>query len=577
MADMFDMDDTSSIVVDDEQIYWTKVYDLFEANYRSTMCTSDVSTSKRKIHIDNCEFDVSHVHEPQMKWCVILFLDAVVHIAMNNTVTSRQQACIDRRQFNQHRVLQQSMDDAMMIDVLPTDVVPAMSAPELPEHNIKNSSSSSLFSEGAATLGPSIAASLSSNNDDDSVQSSINASTHSRVSPVSDIVGGGGGGGGGEKKAPPTLHEEKPLGNSFSKKGDTWSYRTWLNCWGSFEQLTVCLEYFAGSGKSASRHQLAGQSLAQQLQSVPVFHGGGGGANSGGSSDGGNATRPATFAEVFSYVKMFALRRGPLTRRNSASAAAAAGGSSSSSSSSSSSASAAKREELPTRRSSRTHERKHKASSSDDGSLPHRSSHSRSSSQSASGGETHPFEYEHLDEAMSDGSDDDDFVPTMASSKRLRAAKMGPSNSSSGGGEGGGISMIDKRTTTRGISKRQKPLPSSSSMQQSSGRSERMHLSSPYSAVPGGSSATSSSSGFGDDNFSMNVHPPCREDSYSTSGLSQIEAPDTLMSQFSYQNEVIRPLSPHPYLPTFILILLTNPNKPSHTHAGCFIGTWCDV
>ena len=575
-----DTEDKSMIVVDEEQIYWTKVYDLFETNYRSAMCTSETTTTKRKIHIDNCEFDVSHVHEPQMKWCPILFLDAVVHIARNVIVSSRQQACIDRRQFNQHRILRQSIEDAMVVDILPAMLAPS----ELPdEQNIGVSSSSSIFREGAA-IGTGIAASSSSNYDDDSVHSSINVSTHSRASPISEIIGSF------DERKPPSaaiVHEEKPLGNYFSKRGDTWSYRTWLSCWGSFDQLTACLDHFAGTGKSAAKHQLAGQSMVQQLQSIPfVSHSGSGSAdgasasasaagastgNSGSDSASGaggedhtssHVSRPSTFAEVFSYVKMSAQRAGTTARRNSASAAAAAA------SAVSSLASSAKAEELPTRRSNRTQERKHKTSRSY-GSLSHSSIHSNSSSSTAASGGAHPFDYENFDETVSEGSGSgDDFIPMMAS-KRSRAAKMdtkssqedslfndddgGGKMSSDGGSEtGAGYGMIDKRKS-RGISKRQKPLPTSS-MQQSSGRSGQRgrgrgaggtlssSLSSSLPAASFATSAASSFSGLYRDNFPVNVNPPNRDNSYSSSGLSQIEAHDTLMADFSYQNEVIHPL-----------------------------------
>ena len=45
----------ASPVVDNEQIFWSKVYDLFESTYREQMCTDVKSTTKRKIHIDHCE------------------------------------------------------------------------------------------------------------------------------------------------------------------------------------------------------------------------------------------------------------------------------------------------------------------------------------------------------------------------------------------------------------------------------------------------------------------------------------------------------------------------------------------
>ena len=576
MAEMYVEDteeDANTIVVDSEQSYWTKVYDLFETNYRITMCTCDASTTKRKIHIDNCEFDVSHVHEPQMKWCPILFLDAVVHTAMNNTVTSRQQACIDRRQFNQHRILQQSLEDAMVVDILPADIM----ASEQTEQNMGMLFSSSSRSENAI-LGTGIAASSSSTYDDDSGHSSINVSTHSKTSAFSDI------GSGGEKKPPPMIHESKPLGNLFNKRGDTWSYRTWLSSWGSFAQLTTCLEYFAGSGKSAARHLLAGQSMVQQLQNIPYFRGGassggsnGGastGASSGASSGGSNggatsggmdvdhtttqATRASTFAEVFSYVKMSAQRRGSSSQRHSTAAASSA------------SASGTKMEELPTRRSSRRQERKLYASSSYS-SLDHKSSHNSSSSWNASGGgDAQPYEYD-LDEVVSDGSEED-IIPTIAS-KRSRVTKLPQHDSTfasnDGGGkiggtsnyagsEGAGSSMMDKRPPTRGTSKRQKPLPSSS-IQYSSGRSVAMNISLPTSSLPAPPTTSASSA-------LRELHSSAiRDDSYSTSGLSQLEAHDTLLSQFGYHtNEVIYPfpliltydqLSFSPYPPTIVLLM----------------------
>ena len=93
--------------LDDEALkaLWTVVYDSFELQYRKIYLSDDAI--KKKAHVDNCyELGGSPlIHEPQMKWCAVLFLDALVHNATDTEFTAKTQSCVDRRQFNQHKVM----------------------------------------------------------------------------------------------------------------------------------------------------------------------------------------------------------------------------------------------------------------------------------------------------------------------------------------------------------------------------------------------------------------------------------------------------------------------------------------
>ena len=104
----------------DELERWNGIYTAFEEMYRALYVSSN-DGKKRKAHIDNATFEplpadatedmtagsanATVIHEPQTKWSLLLFLDAMVQIATNVEFTAKYQACVDRRHFNQHTVL----------------------------------------------------------------------------------------------------------------------------------------------------------------------------------------------------------------------------------------------------------------------------------------------------------------------------------------------------------------------------------------------------------------------------------------------------------------------------------------
>jgi len=84
---------------------WIAVYDSFELQYRKIYLGDD--STKKKAHVDNCNELLGNplIHEPQMKWCAVLFLDALVQCALDTEFSAKVQSSVDRRQFNQHKVL----------------------------------------------------------------------------------------------------------------------------------------------------------------------------------------------------------------------------------------------------------------------------------------------------------------------------------------------------------------------------------------------------------------------------------------------------------------------------------------
>ena len=217
-----------------DQRFWMKAYDLFEDHYRTVMCHEE-STIKRKIHIDNCQLETSHIHEPQMKWCPILFLDAVVHVAMNHEFNAKTQACVDRRQFNQHKTLRQCIERATDIEILATTTA------QLPQNVIP----SALKARSGSTTDEREMDNVQiGNNKKRSFQSfTNNALDHMFGEDRTDVND--------NNKTSLMSNEEKgavglPGARKTSKQSDNWSYRTWLNCWGSFEKLNVCVDTFAG-------------------------------------------------------------------------------------------------------------------------------------------------------------------------------------------------------------------------------------------------------------------------------------------------------------------------------------------
>ena len=211
-----------------------KAYDLFEDHYRTVMCHQE-STIKRKIHIDNGQSETSHIHEPQMKWCPILFMDAVIHIAMGHEFNAKAQACVDRRQFNQHKTLRQCIEKATDMEIL------ANTTAHLPENVIASTlgARSGLASEERE---------LDSVNTGNSKKRNFQSFTNSALD---DMFGGDDHDVTDNNRTDLMKSEGKgsvgqPDSRKTSKQSDNWSYRTWLNCWGSFEKLNICVDTFAG-------------------------------------------------------------------------------------------------------------------------------------------------------------------------------------------------------------------------------------------------------------------------------------------------------------------------------------------
>ena len=488
-------------IVDNEQIFWTRVYDLFEANYRENMCSDVKITSKRKIHIDNCESDLSSVHEPQMKWCPLLFFDGIVQIAMNKPFTSKQQSCNDRRQFNQHNILQNCIESIHGILSMNTGSSTTSAAVGGPK-NAGISSTSSYVAQvtGHPTsnnvpIATTIAGGLPTTYLGRDRQSNIH------TLPDSDD----------EEK--PIIHDEKPIGNysktlykNPNRRGDSWSYRSWLHCWGSFEMLMKCLDSFSGIGKSASKHQLTGLSLLKHLQSIPAVH-----VDARVSME--ELMRPASFSEIFMYVRQVQ------TQKDKTEA----------------SLRAVKKEGASTRRSSKAQEKNPRRTSnnhniSDNNGGGGYSSYSNGgggyssysnggggySSHSngggaysprsngvggypshSNGGGAQPIKYENLDETASEGSDHDDEKQIAVKRSRLEHSSEGGGHmgnslfkSSEDGNEGGGgTCFVGKRKN--GASRRQKPLPSGS---ESLSRGRTTGISPTVSSLPAALMSSSSAS-----------------------------------------------------------------------------------
>ena len=92
---------------------WKQIYTQFEDEFGRQFLKDD--NKKKKAHIDNSGEQTSNIliHEPQIKWSLVLFFDAMVQIATNISFTSKQQSCVDRRQFNHHNYLKKCIDDAL--------------------------------------------------------------------------------------------------------------------------------------------------------------------------------------------------------------------------------------------------------------------------------------------------------------------------------------------------------------------------------------------------------------------------------------------------------------------------------
>ena len=258
--------------IDEAKELWRGVYDNFELKYRHVYLNE--GGVKCKAHIDHCVVltGSSMIHEPQMKWCLILFIDAMLHIATNSVFGSKALSCVERRQFNQHKALRQSIQmmlGAIDIDVDDGDIAGAELGDDLPgEMDIPVQSAKSvatvtpdLFERDlAAPLLPTkrdnshldVKVDLGDRTDsDDEVDLSL---LNKRHAAARDAV----------------QHPRNPPIKTSKKKIDTESYRAWLDAWGSFTQLENHIGDFSAGGKSSSRHNAIARSLVHQLAFIPA-------------------------------------------------------------------------------------------------------------------------------------------------------------------------------------------------------------------------------------------------------------------------------------------------------------------
>ena len=259
--------------IDEAKELWLGIYDKFELQYRHVYLKEEGGV-KTKAHIDHC-VDLtgnSIIHEPQMKWCLILFIDAMVHIATNSVFNAKALSCVGRRQFNQHKALRQSiheMQGAIDIDVDDGDIagaeldddltgemdVPVQSAksvatvtPELFERDL----AAPILSKKRDNTNLDNDADLGDHTDsDDEVDLSL---LNKRHAAARDAV----------------QYPRNPPVKTSKKKSDKKSYRAWLDTWGSFTQLENHIGDFSAGGKSSSRHIAIARSLVHQLAFIPA-------------------------------------------------------------------------------------------------------------------------------------------------------------------------------------------------------------------------------------------------------------------------------------------------------------------
>ena len=116
---------------------WVQIYAQFERLFQALYVEkSDCGPKKRKAHIDNATVERinSHnvLHEPMLKWCIILFLDATVSSTDTTENAFMFQRSVARRHFNQHEVLLSCILDDKLKETKQPEI-PASVAVEIPK------------------------------------------------------------------------------------------------------------------------------------------------------------------------------------------------------------------------------------------------------------------------------------------------------------------------------------------------------------------------------------------------------------------------------------------------------------
>jgi hypothetical protein len=264
-------------------LFWTSVFIQFEAAYVAVYMRGD--GVKTKAHVDNCKEWSPHciIHEPQLKWCSILFFDALVQMIAECNFSVKTQSCVDRRQFNQHQILLDCIlenHDRMMREV----AVPIIT----PDSDTDTRSLASLEPVCTTTRPCRFPACSETVKVGENVDGVVD-------SPLRDVVED-------EDGSPPSKRRKLSQTAATSQKcrrDDTpFCAIDWRMVWGSFAALRTHLEGLSGTGRSAARHSAMAQLLVNKLADVPVARLGEGIVGSLPHSD-----RRATWEEVFAFVK----------------------------------------------------------------------------------------------------------------------------------------------------------------------------------------------------------------------------------------------------------------------------------
>ena len=298
--------------IDKAQALWQIIYDRFEDSYRNVYLKEEGGV-KTKAHIDHfVDSDGSPmIHQPQMKWCLILFMDAIVHVATNSEFNAKSLSCVERRQFNQHKTLRQCITDmqaamsngdgiaADELDGRPSDEIliadpvqltkkVATVTPELFERELSMPPLSK--KRDHTDLGTKKILGDQTDSDDEVDVLLLNK----RHSSSRDVV---------------PLPRDPPLKKS-NKKSDNQSYRAWFDTWGSFSELEKLLGDYAVGGKSSRRHLVIAQSLVRQMAFILAST-----LHSPSNVVADSSPRYATWTEIFECVLNHPGQRAPVPAR----------------------------------------------------------------------------------------------------------------------------------------------------------------------------------------------------------------------------------------------------------------------
>ena len=308
------------------QEIWKDIYVQFEDEFGRLFLKDD--NKKKKAHVDNGDEETSNalIHEPQLKWSLVLFLDGMVQIATNNSFTSKQQSCVDRRQFNHHTYLKKCIDDVLghtasnsisktVAKVTPEmdercSVLPARSTsssaksvmnrvtPELEERSViappailtstltqarAYGSTQAKSKSSTQALASSFFSSMGMNSERNESMCSIPPTVFSSCAESSTSS---------DESVVPTMPRKKIRKKNESKNHKT-TYRAWLDNWDSFEKLADSIDVYSGGGKSATRHATLARVLIHKLSMIST-------ADINVVVPDG--PRSATWQEVFDYV-----------------------------------------------------------------------------------------------------------------------------------------------------------------------------------------------------------------------------------------------------------------------------------